>query len=142
MTSPSNLARALEAWRAISEPLRKVVCTDAEDAGRSVSGDEGRAYRAALDLLRAAAEPEAAFSVDKYEASTEAVRRFFASHTPAEVVAKLREIAPYAFEAADPEAAHKCADCKHAINEGEAKVFGVCDGCWDRHYRSRIEGAR
>lgn len=26
-----------------------------------------------------------------------------------------------------------CTDCGVAINEGEAKTFGVCDPCWDKH---------
>lgn len=29
----------------------------------------------------------------------------------------------------------KCADCGTALGDGEAKVFTVCEGCWNRAYR-------
>lgn len=28
----------------------------------------------------------------------------------------------------------KCRDCGTVLNEGTAKVFTVCDACWDRAY--------
>jgi hypothetical protein len=54
---------------------------------------------------------------DKYERSTAAVNKFFTTHTPEEVMTKLREIAPYAFPAEPPPAAptsalDRCASCR------------------------------
>lgn len=34
-----------------------------------------------------------------------------------------------------PLARETCRDCGTAINAGEAKVFGVCDACWDKVYQ-------
>jgi hypothetical protein len=31
-----------------------------------------------------------------------------------------------------------CGKCGEEINEGEAKVFGVCDSCWDKHWSQPV----
>lgn len=35
----------------------------------------------------------------------------------------------------------KCADCGAVLNEGEAKVFTVCDSCWNAHYSPQSRSA-
>ena len=45
-------------------------------------------------------------------------------------------------ETIQKEAEFHCAGCGTPINEGEYKVFGICDSCWDKHYSDKPIGER
>lgn len=36
---------------------------------------------------------------------------------------------------------YKCGDCGCSINEGEAKTFGVCDGCFEKNAKINKSGS-